>query len=94
MSVHPVIGRLRPCYQPALYRAYRGKNAGDQRIAFVKPGCITMGLTDIRPGSTADYAESYSSFWSIRCFWHSIISELGEQEEGRAVFTPAPGDLT
>ena len=50
----------------------RSKNAGDQRIAIVKPGSIAMGLTDIRPRPTADNAESYFSFWSIRCFSHNI----------------------
>src|SRR5579859_441490 len=51
----------------------RGKNAGHQRIAVVEPGCITMGLTDIRPWSTSDYAEPYFSLWLIRCFRHDII---------------------
>src|SRR6266852_2171201 len=50
----------------------RGKNAGHQRIAVVKPGSITMGLTDIRPRPTANNAESYFSLWSIRCFSHNI----------------------
>src|SRR2546427_8056482 len=51
----------------------RGKNAGHQCIAVVKPGSITMGLTDIRPRPTTDNAESYFSSWSIRCFSHNII---------------------
>ncbi len=57
----------------------RGKNAGHQRIAVVKPGSITMGLTDIRTRPTADNAESYFSFCSLRCFWHNIILEMGSQ---------------
>src|SRR5690348_12502889 len=50
-----------------------GKNACDQRIAVVKPSSVAMSLTDIRPWSTADDAESHFSSWLIRCLWHTII---------------------
>src|SRR5712691_3564494 len=70
----------------------RGKNAGYQRIAVVKPGSITMGLTDIRLRPTADNAEPHFSLWSIHCFTHTIILRNGRI--GRALFTPAPGVLT
>src|SRR5437899_2291594 len=60
----------------------RGKNAGHQCIAVVKPGRITMGLTDIRSRPTADNAEAYLSLWSIHCFSHNIILEISRPGQG------------